>query len=262
MEKTNRELGIIIYSCQKNCDMWEYFSILFRKYWHDCPYPIVLVTDRFEPDGMKNYIFDEVVVEDSGWAQMIRKAMDVIETKYVSLWMDDYFLCDQVNNSTIEKYVLYMEKYHAANIRLCDSAFSVYQIDEADRNIAIYEQGRAYSITTQIGIWEKKFLKKYIKPEWSPWDFERRGSVEIIDNDYKFIGTLNYMFPYIEAVRKGKWMESGVWLCKRNGIELDYSHRPAMGNWGMCKIYLKGAILDLNPTLIVKIQNLLTKIKR
>ena len=74
--------------------------------------------------------------------------------------------------------------------------------------------------------------------------------------------SLDYVFPYEEGVRKGKWMVAGAKLCQRNGIKLDTNVRPIMTNGEMAKIYAQGAILDWNPTFIVKIQNLLNKCKR
>ena len=34
-----------------------------------------------------------------------------------------------------------------------------------------------------------------------------------------------------------------------------------MTNWELCKIYFKGAILELNPTFVVKVQNTVKKIR-
>ena len=46
--KKNSDLSIIVYSCWKNRDMWGVFSKLFKKYWKDCSFQVVLVTDICE----------------------------------------------------------------------------------------------------------------------------------------------------------------------------------------------------------------------
>ena len=71
----------------------------------------------------------------------------------------------------------------------------------------------------------------------------------------------NYTFPYEEGVRKGKWMVAGVNLCKRNGIDISVSGKPVMSSLEMAWIYFQGAILEINPNLIVKIQNWFVKRK-
>ena len=262
MEKSNK-LAIIIYSCERNSDMWEYFSILFRKYWKDCPYQVLLVTDHFfgknpgvYDNDRERYVFDKIVVDDNDWAHMLKSAIKAADTPYASLWMDDYLLCDYIDNQVIEEKIALTQKYHAGNIRLVESPMIPSKQYGQDKNTGYYEEGTAYSICTQVGIWDVNFLNQYMKDGWSAWDFERVGSIEIKDKEYPLLVTLDYMFPYEEGVRRGKWMDNGVRLCKRNGIKLDFQKRPAMSNWELCKIYFKGAVLEWNPTLVVKLQNL------
>ena len=56
-------------------------------------------------------------------------------------------------------------------------------------------------------------------------------------------------------------MVQGAKLCHRNGIKIDTKVRPIMSNKDMARIYFKGAILDWNPTLVVKIQNIVNRIR-
>ena len=73
---------------------------------------------------------------------------------------------------------------------------------------------------------------------------------------------LDYIFPYEEGVRKGKWMQQGAKLCKRNGITIDTKVRPIMTNMEMAKIFFQGAVLDWNANLVLKVQNMLAHGKR
>lgn len=258
----SERLSIIVYSCKKNSDMWRVFLTLFRKYWGNCPYKLMLVTDDL-PIGYgseEKYKFDEVVVIDSCWSEMILKAIVVAGTPYTMLWMDDYLLCDYVDNQKIESILDKMPDNHAANIRLMESPMIPCEKWKNDAQLGYYRPGTAYSISTQVGIWNVNFLKKNIHPGWSAWDFERKGSIEIKDMEHPYLVALDYAFPYEEAVRRGKWMDNGVRLCKRNNISL--GDRKVMTNWELCKIYFKGAILELNPTFVVKVQNTVEKIRR
>ena len=256
----NEEMSIIIYSCWKNRDMWEIFSILFNKYWKDCPFKIVLVTDKYTEQN-KRYVFDDIVVLDDTWGRMIKFAIERTATPYVMLWMDDYLICDYVSNDEVLRQLVRMQESNAVNLRLTESprCQGAYRGSTA---IGYYESGMAYSISTQVGIWNAELLKYSIKDEWSAWDFERIGSLKRIFYDSPILVSLDYEFPYEEGVRQGKWMEQGVKLCKRNGIVLDKRKRPIMSNWEMAKVYFKGAILDINPTLIVRLQNIIIHLKR
>lgn len=252
------QLSIIIYSCWKNRDMWEIFSTLFSKYWKDCPYPIILVTDKYNQTE-KKYVFTKIVERDDTWAKMIKEAIRQAETAYVMLWMDDYLLCDYVSNDDIRVQLERAIGYHAANFRLVESPKCSGNY-EGHENIGYYVQGEAYSLSTQVGIWDVAYLCKILKDEWSAWDFERIASLQKEDQVQPILAALDYVFPYEEGVRKGKWMDGGAKLCRRNGIRLDANIRPIMSNKEMAKIYFQGAILDWNSTLIVKLQNAFFKV--
>lgn len=254
------KLSIVVYSCWKNRDMWSVFSALFRKYWPDCPYKVILITDTYRDTGCK-YVFKDVIQIDDTWGKMVKYAIRKIGTPYIMLWMDDYLLCDYVKNDEISKYLKKIEKYHAANLRLvespkCDSIFS------KDTKLGYYKLGKAYSVSTQIGIWDAELLYSVIDDMWSAWDFELIGSLRKHFRNHPLLVALDYVFPYEEGVRRGKWMEAGVKLCKRNDIMLDANIRPVMSNRDMAMVYIKGAILDMNPTMIVKIQNFIIGLKR
>lgn len=256
----NNKMSIIIYSCWKNRDMWETFSILFAKYWKTCPYPVILVTDEYH-ETEKQYVFTKIVEKDDTWARMIKEAIKQAETMYVMLWMDDYLLCDYVSNDDIEVQLERAIKYHAANLRLVESPKCSGEYEKHE-NIGYYKRGEAYSLSTQVGIWDAEFLCEAILDEWSAWEFERIASLQKVCQERPVLVSLDYVFPYEEGVRKGKWMIAGAKLCQRNGIKLDTKIRPIMSNKEMAKIYFQGAILDWNPTLIVKLQNILLKVLR
>lgn len=255
----SKDLSIIIYSCWKNRDMWEVFSMLLKKYWNDCIYNIILVTDKYMVTE-KEYVFDKIIECDDTWAKMIKRAICEAGTPYVMLWMDDYLLCDYVKNKDLQFQISRAEKYNVANLRLVESpkCDGLYM---GNKDIGYYERGKAYSLSTQVGIWNSEFLKKIIKDQWSAWDYERIGSMNKEYMEQPVLVSLDYEFPYEEGVRKGKWMVQGAKLCKRNGINIDTNVRPIMKNIDMAKIYMKGAIIDINPTLVVKIQNFINGMK-
>lgn len=265
----NKELAIIVYSCERNSDMWIVFSILFRKYWAECPFEVILVTDSYKgnaesgiyEDEAGETVFSKIVVCDGDWSYMIKTAIDAVETPFVSLWMDDYLLCDYVQEHVLKKYIEIMRRYHAANVRLVSPVSWPESYVKKRKDVGIWKPGTAYSMSTQIGIWDVNFLKRNIKDGWSAWDFERKGSLEIKDKEHPVLVALDYVFPYEEGVRRGKWMDQGVRLCRRNNIDLDFERRKQMSSFEMAEIYFKGGILEINPTLVVKIQNCCNNIK-
>lgn len=253
-------VAILIYSCQKNSDMWAIFCKLFDKYWSNCSYEKILLTDKY-PKGVEDVSFDQIVESDGNWHDMIVAGISQAKTKYVMLFMDDYLLCDYVDEKKIESFVDDAEKYSAANIRFAESPTIPYSVFSLDAKYHLYEAGTAYSFSTQVGLWNAECLKNYINPVWSAWDFERIGSMEIQDLQHPLLGSATYRFPYEEGVRRGRWMDVGVRLCERNEINIDFTKRPQMTNFQLAWIYFKGGILAMNPSLIVRIQNVLQRKK-
>ena len=252
------DLSIIVYSCWKNREMWNIFSQLFEKYWKDCPYHLILLTDRYnEKEIESDLVFKSIIVFDNTWGNMIKRAIDECNTKYVMLWMDDYLLCDYINTEDILKQLERAKEYHAGNLRLIEEP-KCNNLYQNQKYIGIYSY-RVRTLSLQIGIWDVGFLNNIIQDNWSAWDFERIGSIDTKNTKWPLLVSLDYTFPYEEGVRRGKWMKSGANLCKRNQIKIDEKKRPIMTNKEMAWIYMKGAIIDINPTFILRIQNFLRR---
>ena len=64
--------------------MWKIFSILFKKYWKECPYKVVLVTDEYHEVEFE-HVFDQIVQIDDTWAAMIKETIRTVKTRYVML---------------------------------------------------------------------------------------------------------------------------------------------------------------------------------
>ena len=256
------KLSIIVYSCLRNSDMWIIFSSLFKKYWGDCDYRLILVTDRYKQADGCEYAFDDVICVDSDWSTMIKTALSHAATPYVMLFMDDYLLSDYVRNVDIERVLSTAIKEHSANIRLSDSFMIKPKFYEDNPDCAVYPAGSAYSFSTQAGIWDSSFLMKEIKDGWSAWDFERIGSMECIQNEQPLLLYKKYSFPYVEGVRNGKWLPEGIKLCTENNIKLDYSKRKKSSFGDMLIVKLKAVIIGMAPNLVLNIQNWIQNVRK
>ncbi len=256
MSQKSKDLSIIVYSCKKNSDMWDIFITFFKKYWNDCKYKLILLTD-YDVENSASKYFDEVVCLDGTYYEMISTAVKKAETPYVMLFMDDYLMAEKVNNEDIDKYIEAAKKYKAANIRFEKS--DIIKSYNYNEEFEYFKAGTAYSVTTQAGIWDAVKLLEYLKPEWSAWDFERKGSFEINEPECPLLVPKNYKLPYVEGVRQGKWMKKGVKVLEKNNVHPDYNRRPKMGFKDNFKVSLKGFIIKCNPNLVVKLQNKLGK---
>ena len=249
------DLSIIVYSCFRNSDMWRIFSASMKKYWGDRTAPLILVTDRYEE--FEDLLFDKVVCIDSDWVTMISTAIRESKTKYVMLFMDDYLLTEVIDENELDKCIKIMEQSNALCIHLSGGNVVVGLLNSQYPNVSEYPQQSAYCLSLHACVWNSKLLLDLLDgKKWSAWDFERIGSMEYNDVAHPILVTNDYKFPYIEGVRKGKWLPDGVRWCRQNNITIDFMRRPAFSIFERMIIEGQGLLLHLFPNVIVKVQNL------
>ncbi len=248
------EMAIVIYSCERNSGMWEIVGYFLKKYWKDCPYPVVLVTDYDREERGKGAGFDYVVTCDSDWATMMYTALRETRFPYFITWMDDYLLCDYVDTDKVAWCLEKTKELGALNMRLSPAGFS--ELRPLQPGIAEIRKGEAYSFSTQAGIWETKGFISTLRKGMSAWDYERVESLQNTGHEGGIYASTEYMLPYIEGVRKGRWFPEGAALLERNGIRIADTGKEVMSSWEVAKNYIKSGIIEMNPNMILKTQNL------
>lgn len=227
---------IIVNSCDNYSDLWQPFFQLFTKYWKDCPYKIILNTETksFSYPGLSINTYS-MNAGEKRWGKRFLDHLDKVDTEYVLLLLDDFFLRDYVDQTVIDKCLSLMDE---------DKSISCFQfIPVKDPNNVTYEpypifevrpKEARYKLTLQAGVWRVEDLKTYIFPEESPWDFELLANIRTFVLDKKFI-TLKMdekrIFNYGHnfgawGVFRGKWVIEDVKpLFDENNIHIDYSIR-------------------------------------
>jgi len=257
MLSKNARVTVLVTSCDDYSDLWLSFLRLFKRYWPDCPYEVLLVTQS-PVASSEQYGFDRIIACGEGvrWGERMMTALRHIQTPYLLLLCDDYFLCDQVNTSKVERIVDLAEKYQAGVFRMTPTATTSPAFSESD-GVFEFQKGRGYCIATQASIWDARFFKALADGCQNIWDFERLGSFKCVGLEQPILGTAKRIFPCEDVIQKGKWVWHGIRLCERNDIEIDFTRRGKMTDLILAKEHFKGFIQNLNPTLVLKIQNFL-----
>lgn len=227
-------------SCDAYRDVEEPFVRLFRKHWPDCPFELVVNGETGAVSG-----FDRQILSGRGktWSTMLAEALELIHTPYVIMLMNDYYLESDVDTALILKRLEESKKADALNYRLCPDP------PRAVKNTA-------YSISCKAGIWNRVFLLELVKKTKSAWEFERYGSFMFDEKDPRpIMVTEKLEFPFVDAVHKGYWEQSGVDLLKREGIDYDFSVRGLPPPMIRAKEWLKSVIFRMNPEIVTRVQN-------
>ncbi len=140
------------------------------------------------------------------------------------------------------------------------------------RSVPVNEQfeeipyGEPYRISVGPSIWKKDSLLNSLKEEYSAWDFERIGSYSEETKSFRVLISTDYETYYLfipdGAITKGKWKREVHEFAEENNLQIDYGTRPIMSRWDQFKYDTKSFIFNINPRLVVTIQNLLYKIKK
>lgn len=266
MRKFNENLTILVTSCDKYSDLWQPFIKLFRKFWPDCPYKVVLISETVTCND-----FDQTVLCGTGRTstETICIALQQLTTPYVLLLCDDYFLIDYVNTENIKKILCDIEKYHSGCIKMLgdntvlqSKILQTKPVNIENGEYIEYPKGSPYRLSFQSSIWNRTFLYELMSRAENIWDFERKISYDKISYTMPIYGTRKRTFPYIEVVHKGKWEHLALQICNYNDIPIDLTKRGVLSSWDQLKRYIRGWILEINPNMIIKLQNILSHEKR
>ena len=248
----NREVTVLVNSCDRYSDLWEPFARLWRKYWPDCPFETVLVTETDLGQGG----FDRTVACGVGlnWCEMLALALGTIATPYVIMLMNDYYLIGPVDTSGVLSRLGQIKQFNAASLRL--NPLPPGRIPWRDTDLLEMPKNVAYCVTCQTSIWNRDFLLGLAKRNKSAWEFERYGSFEVGDEPRPLLVTPTKEFPFIDAVHKGYWENFGVKCLADNGIEYDFSKRGLPPFKTRVVEGLKGLVFAVVPNnWIVRVQN-------
>jgi len=252
MSRSNRDCTVLVASCDKYADLLRPFSALWRKFWPDCPFETVLVT---ETQPAQSLCFDRIVACGKGgtWCSRLVTALEQIETDYVLMLCDDYYLEQPVDTARILTRLDQAKRFDAVDLRMVPNPVTKIPFREDLRE---YRKNTAYCISTLAGIWNRAFLRRLALGKNSIWEFERLGSFEVGNETRPILGTPTREFPFVDAVHKGCWESFGVKVMRDNGIEVDFSKRGLPPLKTRLVEGLKAAVFACVPnTLIVRLQN-------
>jgi len=115
----NSDCTVIVCSCDKYADLLAPFSALWRKFWPDCPFETVLITES-SPSTTSNLFFDRTIACGAGgnWCSRLVEALGQITTPYVLMLCDDYYLENPVDTALMLKRLEQIKTFGADNLRL------------------------------------------------------------------------------------------------------------------------------------------------
>lgn len=200
--KVDNQCTVVVCSCDKYEDLWYPFFTCLRDNWKDMSYPIVLNTEskKFEMEGLNIQSFQLYKEnENIPWGKRLKETLEKIETEYVILLLDDFFIKSKVNQEKINQTIKWMNE---------DSNIAVFSYkrtrgknikNEKYSDFELRPKDGEYRFNCQAAIWRRKRLIKFIRKHESPWDWELLGSIRsrrYKDDFYSLIDGKELIFNY------------------------------------------------------------------
>lgn len=247
----NQECSVLILSRDASWRQAYLTSVFFRKYWNDCPFDLCLCTQE-QTEGLEYY--DNVFRTDvsDNWGQRLRKALSNIKTEYVILCPEDDFLQSQVNTEKMQETISYCRENGVGAVRLAPPLlFTVPYTEKYDR----VPKDSIYRLVLHPMLFRKSYLEKFAEMEYTPWQFEREGSLYSREFKDNILCAKEPLYDSVHAWSHGMWTREGYRLLKASGIEESMINFAKVYPWYKLikdKIFI--AIIKIAPNTVTKIR--------
>ena len=232
MSSLKEKLTILVCTCDSYEDLWYPFFYLLDFYWPNLDCKIILNTETksFSYKDLKivSYSFGPEL-----YGQRLLNHIKEVETPYLLLLLDDFFLRRPVDTEQLSKMIDFMDSdSEIASMYFQESKY----VKEQDSFNQFFRMNRysPYKLNMQAAIWRTSSLMKYWKAKDNPWIWEVFVNYTTFDDKDKFYclkdlkySPIFYGFnPDGMGVYRGKWVIEDVQpLFDDHGIIIDYSKR-------------------------------------
>lgn len=234
----HERVTIIICTCDAYEDLWMPFFTLLRRYWDVGEIKIILNTET------KDYSFEGLDIQcvhpprEMPYGARMLNALRYVKTDYVLPMLDDFFIRSAVDNGRIEQIIGWMDDDPDIVYFNCDinTAYVDWEVDRYP-GFRRLPTGNNYIMSMQAAVWRTHWLKRYWRPDVSPWEWEELcniGSRKYKNHKYYCLTDIHNTFIDYGYNQKGMGVYRGGWvmedvqpLFEREGICVDFSKRGA-----------------------------------
>jgi len=220
------DCSILISSCDLYADLWTPYFKQFWKNWPDCPYPVYLSANLKTFDDPR--VTTLKAGAESNWTNQVRQHLELLETPYVLMSLEDFFLRRPVPTAKVQECLRILTELGGHTLRLvCRPGPN--QPVPGHPSIGSIECGAPYRVSTQAAVWNRQSLLRLMRSDESIWEFEIKGSERSRAFETGFYGVRRDVLPYRHhVIERGKWFPWEARTFGRFDIGCDFDARPIM----------------------------------
>lgn len=234
----NDKMSILVLSCDKYEDAWNGFFDTKEAFWPDCNFKTYLVNNHipYQRDGMTT-----INAGDSDWSTRFRKAVETANTPYISVFLEDSYICEKVDNKLINELIDFAEKNKVSWLNLED-AFNYRKNKLTEKeyfadHLFVIPNHMKYAIDTCAAVWDKEYLLQTLGTEdYNAWKFEidlckKAASEEGIPGLLLCDDRQPFNVTKLPIIIQGKYYRPGLDYFKQKGFVFNTGKRKIMSRW-------------------------------
>lgn len=211
---------ILVYAWDPYQPAWPVFCYGLHKYWPDCPYPLVFITNELEaPCGITIKVGSV-----NNFYQKMSLALERIETPFILFMHEDYWIKDFVCTDNITQYVSLLEKGLAEYIRLIPVPPPDRDFD-LDKRLGIINTNSEYRVSFMASLWRVSTLQDLMDPSLSLWEHEKYGARLSASYGDRFLSVKEHSYGIdhiVTAISNRLWSSAAYEYVEREGLSVDF----------------------------------------
>ena len=252
-----KDMCILVVSCDKYADCWEPFSLCLQKFWPDCPYPVYLATETKEAPA--HTVYQKTLHStNTAWTGRLREVCQQIRESYIFLTLEDHWIANFIDSKAINNIAQLIDVTSDIGVVYLDYPIKKGTPWHSKNQNKVILTNTPYRLSAGPSIWRKDFLLIACAEDADAWNFERIKSFAPSTFSFTVLSCVASYYCRIHpagAIQRGKWQSFVPAFCKKNSLPINLGNRKVMSTLDNVKILVKSFIYNLNPALIVKVQN-------
>ena len=238
MTSLKKHLTIFVSTCDSYSDLWIPFSKCLEKY-VDLGCEVIFVSESKKFDK-----YQTITPGFLPWGERNLIALNEVKTYYIFWLFEDYFFTKPLKKSVIINYLDFVINNDLDRLQISPNwqntdtySFLNKHQQSPKFDYKMIASTDPYSVSMQPSIWKKDYIKKLLHKNYSPWDFEIKGS--LINSSKKVcIDSSVNKYPYFNAVRKKRILNLTVLINKVDRLieKLFYDNKPYKYSKGLKKL--------------------------
>jgi len=179
-----KDITLLIGTCDRYNVLWENFMILAENYFKvDCP-KIFVTEDKRVPSA--DYVTH--LGKKLPWSNRMIGALENIDTEYVFLLLDDYYLRQTITEDDVSTYIKFLDKVKGNKMMIApydnENAYTLHDMVYYEKYFKLTNDSK-YQTAIMPSILRTDWFKNSLIPNQDIWAVETEGNLAIQGKDNK-----------------------------------------------------------------------------